>query len=135
MERPLSHVEERWSGLSLSVERSLRALYTSAQLCSLGSHSYSYCRDCLLSMSLSMSVSARLTCAVCRVPCGVYSDVVSSRHEELERCTQSAEMALDLEMENSGAVYTEPPPIGSLRGRSIGRLLDAACIGTAIAAL
>ena len=75
-----------------------------------------------------MSVSTRLTCAVFRVPCGVYSDVVSSRHEELERCTQSAEMALDLEMENSGAVYTQPPSIPSLRGRSIGRLLDAPSI-------
>ena len=58
----------------------------------------------------------RVPCAVCRVPCAlwVYSDVVSSRHEELERCTQSAEMALDLEMENSGTVYTEACCIGSL---------------------
>ena len=104
-------------------------LYTSAQVSSLRSHSYTYCCHCLSTPSRERSDSYTycchclcvyvceykvMACDVWRVPCGVYSDVVSSRHEELERSTQSAEMALDLEMENSGAVYTEPCSIASL---------------------
>jgi hypothetical protein len=73
-------VEERWSGLSLRVEGSVRGLYTSAEVCSLSGciRALKYPLYALIhtpiavTVCVSMSVSTRswrVTCAVFLVEC------------------------------------------------------------------